>query len=382
MEESKIDIFISGDFAPQLRVNEVIKNKEFDKLYNDMLPLIKDANIAITNLESPLISEGTPIVKTGPNLKSPINSIHAIKYGGFTMVTLANNHIMDYGEEGLYSTIEICKKNNIDIVGAGSSLDNAKRIKYKECKGKRIAFINVAENEWGTTQGPEAGANPLDEVGVFYSIREAKQKADIIILIIHGGHETYELPSPRMKKLYRYFIDIGADAVVGHHTHCFSGHEVYKNKVIVYSLGNFIFDHLHNKNNTSWNKGTAVTLSISDTKVDFKLHPFYQCNETVGITLFNTTENDNFNKEVIVKMKKIQDDKLLQLEFERFINSQKRMYTSFLEPTRNKYILAAMNRGLLPRFIKGKKKNLLLNIIRCEAHRDIVEYILSEKTNK
>lgn len=383
MKESKIDIFISGDFAPQLRVNEVIQNKEFDKLYNDMLPLIKGADIAITNLEVPLIEKGTPIAKTGPNLKAPIISIEAIKYAGFNMVTLANNHIMDYGEEGLYSTMKICKNNNIETIGAGNSLKNAKKIKYTESKGKQIAFINVAENEWGTSQGIEAGANPLDEVGIFYSINEAKQNADIIILIIHGGHETYELPSPRMKKLYRYFIDLGVDAVVGHHTHCFSGHEVYKNKLIVYSLGNFIFDNLHNRTNTSWNKGTAVMLSISNSnKVDFKFHPFYQCNEKVGITLFNTKENDEFKDEANTKTKKIQDDRLLQLEFEKFMNSQKRMYKSFLEPTRNKYILAAMNRGLLPRFIKGKKKNLLLNLIRCEAHRDIVEYILSKNNDK
>lgn len=382
MKESKIDIFISGDFAPQLRVNEVIQNKEFDKLYNDMLPLIKGADIAITNLEVPLIEKGTPIAKTGPNLKAPIISIEAIKHAGFNMVTLANNHIMDYGEEGLYSTMKICKNNNIETIGAGNSLKNAKKIKYTESKGKQIAFINVAENEWGTSQGIEAGANPLDEVGIFYSINEAKQNADIIILIIHGGHETYELPSPRMKKLYRYFIDLGVDAVVGHHTHCFSGHEVYKNKLIVYSLGNFIFDNLHNRTNTSWNKGAAVMLSISNSnKVDFKFHPFYQCNEKVGITLFNTRENDGFKDEANTKTKKIQDDRLLQLEFEKFMNSKKRLYKSFLEPTRNKYILAAMNRGLLPRFIKGKKKNLLLNIIRCEAHRDIVKYILSKKTD-
>ena len=78
----------------------------------------------------------------------------------------------------------------------------------------------------------------------------------------------------------------------------------------------------------------------------------------------------------------IQDDILLKQEFDSFVNSQKRMYKSFLEPVRNKYIVAAMNRGFLPRFIKGKKKNLLLNIIRCEAHRDIAEYILSEKQTK
>jgi poly-gamma-glutamate synthesis protein (capsule biosynthesis protein) len=71
------------------------------------------------------------------------------------------------------------------------------------------------------------------------------------ILIVHGGHETFEYPRPRMKKLYRYFIDVGVDVVIGHHTHCFSGHEIYKGKPIFYSLGNFVFDQ-------NWSKKTSV----------------------------------------------------------------------------------------------------------------------------
>ena len=102
--------------------------------------------------------------------------------------------------------------------------------------------------------------------------QEAKANADFLILIIHGGHETYELPSPRMKKLYRWFIDLGVDAVIGHHTHCYSGSEVYKNKPIVYSLGNFIFDS--KIRDASWNYGVFAVLSLSADRVIIELVPF------------------------------------------------------------------------------------------------------------
>jgi len=241
-DNNTINIFISGDFAPSLRVSELIQNQEYHKIYNDMLPIIQEADISITNLELPLIDKGTPIDKTGPNLKAPINSIEALKFARFNMVTLANNHIMDYGAEGLFSTIKICKENNIDYLGAGSCLNEAKQVKYIYCKNAKIAFINVAENEWSSTFGNEPGVNPLNEISIFYQVKEAKQNADYTILIIHGGHETFEFPSPNMKERYRYFVDLGVDAVLGHHTHCFSGHEIYKGKLIIYSMGNFIFD--------------------------------------------------------------------------------------------------------------------------------------------
>lgn len=382
MDSNTIKIFISGDFAPQLRVNEVIQAKEYNKLYNNILPIVQEADISITNLESPLINKGTPIPKTGPNLKSPPKSIEALKFVGFDMVTLANNHIMDYGAEGLFSTMDICKKNGIEYLGVGVSLEDAQKIKYKVCKGKQIAFINVAENEWSTTQENEAGANPLDSVSLFYQINEAKQNADHTILIIHGGHEGYELPSPRMKKLYRYIIDLGVDAVIGHHTHCYSGHEVYKGKPIVYSLGNFLFDSPHNRNNTSWNKGCTITLNISGNRINFELHPFYQCNDRVGISLYNESEKEEFFQKAGEKTVLIQSDVKLIKEYDDFIHKQKKMYQSYLEPTSNKYILAAINRGIIPRFIKNKQKLLLLNLIRCESHRDIVTSVLSDTKNK
>ena len=377
-----INVFISGDFAPINRINDLIVMNEYDKIYNDILPVIRESDISITNLELPLIEGGTPLSKTGPNLKAPSESINALKYAGFNLVTLANNHIMDYGTEGLKSTIRICKDNDIDFVGAGESYQEAKQVKIIESKGKKIAFINVAENEWSTTYDNSPGTNPLDEAGVYYQIREAKNSADYVILIIHGGHETYELPSPNMKKLYRYFVDLGVDAVVGHHTHCFSGFEIYNSKPIFYSLGNFIFDFPNRRNNSSWNKGFAVNLILENGKIDFKMHLFYQNNERVGIQMFNLEEIEKFNIENQRKTEIIQSDQLLKSEFDKFLIKQEKAYLSLLEPTNNKYILAIMNRGWFPRIINKYQSMLLLNIIRCESHREIVINTLSKRKHQ
>lgn len=372
----EISIFISGDFAPRHRVSEVIRNKEFSLLYGDVLPYIQKADISITNLESPLIDDGIPIPKTGPNLKSSIESVEALKYAGFDMVTLANNHMMDYGAEGLYSTISTCENNGIRCIGAGRNFIEASKICYFERKGKTIAFINCCENEWSTTVDANPGCNPLNEVNIYYQIQEAKANADFVILIIHGGHETYELPSPRMKKLYRWFIDLGADAVIGHHTHCYSGSEVYKNKPIIYSLGNFIF--YKKTPNPSWNIGVFSILSLTNEGVKIKLYPFEQFNSKMGLCLLAPDETNRWKQINKDKTEIINNDTKLTEMFEAFCSKNERLYRSYIEPNSNKYILAAKNRGWLKRHISGNKALLYLNIIRNESHRDLLLQLLKK----
>lgn len=377
MKDSEtIKIFISGDFAPRARVISAVDKCDYQGIYNDILPIIQDSDFSITNLECPLVENAEPIAKTGPNLKAPVDCIEAIKFAGFDMVTLANNHAMDYGAVGLKSTMDLCKKKGIEFIGAGSNLSEAQSIKYFDIKGKKIAFINCCENEWSTTHDNTPGCNPLDEISLFYQISEAKSNSDYTILIIHGGHETYELPSPRMKKLYRWFIDLGANAVVGHHTHCFSGYELYKGRPIIYSLGNFIFDS--NKRNTSWNIGAAVVLSIHNDTIEFNLYPYTQCDDSVGVHLFNDDKTKEWFSEQATKTLLIQDDYALEREFDKFVSKQENLYRTYLEPKSFSLIQAAKNRGLLPRRIRGTKALLYKNIIRAEAHRDIILKLLSK----
>ena len=378
--DNEIKIFISGDFRPIGRINKLIENQNYDLIYNDILPIIKDSDISITNLECPLIENGIPIKKTGPNLKSSIKSIDALKYAGFNMVTLANNHMMDYDIDGLNSTIKICKKNDIEYIGAGQNITEAQTIKYFSIKNKKIAFINCCENEWSTTFGDYPGCNPLNEIDIYNQIKEAKSNSDYIIVIIHGGHEMYEYPSPRMKKLYRWFIDLGVDAVIGHHTHCFSGYEIYNKKPIVYSLGNFVFDNSKMRNNI-WNYGAAAVLSISNNNLKLILHPYSQCNDKPGCTLLDDNKKEIWFKNENAKSIKIQNDKLLLDEYLSFINMKEKLYRNYLEPKSNKYIIAAKNKGILPRRINKEKALLYLNLIKTESHRDILLHIL-QNNNK
>lgn len=378
MNTNKINIFISGDFAPNLRVSKLIFNREYEKLFNDILPIIQNSDLAITNLEVPLIDKGIPIDKTGPNLKASPLSIGALKFAGFNLVTLANNHIMDYGEDGLTTTIKACLDNDIEVIGAGKDYNHASEIKYKVLSGKRISFINITENEWSTTQGDYPGANPLDIINQYYQISEAKRNSDYLILIIHGGHEHYDLPSPLMKKLYRFFIDLGADAVIGHHTHCFSGFEFYNDKPIVYGLGNFIFDRFNRNYSSSWHRGCAISLLIEESKINLEFYPYSQCTEKIGIQLFDEIAKSEFLAEVIEKEKIIKSDDLLNEKFKNFKLTQTKKYQFYLEPFQSKFIYFAIKRNIFPRFIKGKKRLLLLNLIRCESHRELVMSILNE----
>jgi len=371
-----IDIFITGDFAPRMRVNQMIETGAYSSLFNDVLPLIAQADISITNLESPLLEKGTPIAKSGPNLKSPVKSIEALKFAGVSMVTLANNHIMDYGYEGLASTIKLCEQNDIRHIGAGDNLQKASEIQFFTVKNQRLAFINCCENEWSTTQGNLPGCNPLDEISLFHQIEKARQNAQYVIVLVHGGMETFENPSPRMIKLYRWFIDLGADAVISHHTHCFSGYEIYHDKPIVYSLGNFIFDSARRK--TSWNIGAAAVLSLENTSISLKLHPFRQCDEEPGVKLLNQEETDSWLKQAKEQSLLIQNDQWVKEQFDKFVKQKAKLYYTYLEQSSSKLILWAKSKGILPKAIRGKKRLLYLNLLRAESHREVLLSLLSK----
>ena len=157
-----------------------------------------------------ITSDFSPIRKTGPNIKAREECIELLKQGYFNALSLSNNHIMDHGEKGLLSTMRLCK-NNIDFFGAGRNLEEASQIFIKTIKDKKCAFINISEDEFSSAQNDSAGANPLNPLKNYYSIKTAREKADYVIVIIHEGHEGYSLPSPRMMETCRFFIDSGVD---------------------------------------------------------------------------------------------------------------------------------------------------------------------------
>lgn len=373
-----MEILIAGDYCPQNRISQLIEKNDFESVFGEIRDIVLKADYSIVNLECP-ITKGTekPIKKCGPSLQSSEKGIEALKWVGFQCVTLANNHILDYGTVGLSEAKKSCERNGLDTVGGGVNSVEASQVLYKTIRDESIAIINCCEHEFSIAKEDEAGSNPLNPIRQYSDIVEAQKKADYVIVIVHGGNEYYQLPSPRMKETYRFFIDAGADAVVNHHQHCYSGYEIYKEKPIVYGLGNFCFDDpcLVDDN---WNKGYIVKIHLQD-KVRIELIPYNQCGSEPKVRLLDSKEDKVFENEITRLNSIISDDKLLNDRYSSFLKNSESIMRILFSPYTSKITKGLCRRHLLPNFVTSKKKLELLSYIQCESHLSKVIQYLSSK---
>lgn len=371
-----IRMLIAGDFCPQDRVATLIEQDDYASVFGDISEYTKQADYSIVNLEAPVVeTKVKPVEKCGPNLKCSAKAVEALKYAGFDMVTLANNHFYDYGDEGVKQTLDACEGEGIAVVGGGMNIIEASRIVYKEIKGVKIAFINCCEHEFSIATETSAGSNPLNPIQQYYAIQEAKQNADKILVIVHGGHEMYQLPSPRMKELYRFFIDAGADAVVNHHQHCFSGYEIYDYKPIIYGLGNFSFDRIQFRDNI-WNDGYMVMLNIDKENIWIESIPYIQGNEQAGIKVLD--ERTEFDSKIEALNAIIEDDIKLKKEHEKWMKKTSSGYRLALEPYQGKFLSILYHRNLLPSFLTKRKSLRIFGYIGCESHLDRLRFCVKD----
>lgn len=378
-----MNILIAGDFAPVARLAKMMEGKRFPEVFpKGLRDVIKSADYSFVNFESPVVEEGyKPIPKCGPNLKCPAEAAEAVRYAGFTGVTLANNHILDYGADGLRRTVECCRNQGLDVVGVGDNLKDAGKVLYLNKDGETLAVINCCEHEFSIATDTGAGANPLNPVRQFYRIQETKSHADHVLVIVHGGHEHFQLPSSRMVETYRFFIDAGADAVVNHHQHCYSGYEIYNGKPIFYGLGNFCFDE-ESLRNCFWNQGYMVALDFSDEAAGFALYPYSQCNETASVELLHGEDRKGFDKELDALNHIISDEVQLNERLRTYYGKCSKGELSILEPYDSRVTRKLYSLGLLPSFIKGRKIASVLNHIGCESHRDKMLFCLDKQLSK
>ena len=371
-------IIVAGDYSPLFDLQETLDRGDFESVFGSLRPFINDADYSIVNFETTVsdLVEGK-IQKCGPHLKTNENSIRALKYAGFDCVTLANNHFRDYGDYGVKMSIDSIERHGLDYVGGGNNLSDASKTLYKSIDGKRIAIINACEHEFSIADNEHGGSNPLDLINQFNAIVEAKQCSDYTIVIIHGGHEHYNLPSVRMKKAYRFFIDAGADVVVNHHQHCFSGYEVYKEKPIFYGLGNFCFPNMVKvEAPTFWNYGYMVSLDFGEGGIAFETIPYRQCFHGVGIEFLQ--DKEDFEKQIAEINKIIQDDIVLKQKMEIFFSNDSRKSRFIWEPYRGKFFKGLYYYHLLPSLVtrRGDKLTMLYSMLNCESHRDRMMYLL------
>lgn len=373
-----ISLFIAGDIVPKgIQPEEFSKKGE--KIFETMKPYISDSDFSIANLEAPVIKEkATPIKKSGPCLGVAPTTVDVLKCVGFDIFTLANNHFFDQGQTGVENTINKCLDSGIITVGGGKNVKEARIPLILENKGKQIAIINACEHEFSIADNEHGGSNPLDLIQMQEDIDAAKQKADYIVLILHGGIEQYHYPTPRMKRWYRHFVDLGADAVINHHQHCINGYEVYNGKPIFYGLGNFYFPWGSQSRPESWKYGYAVRLTF-DKEISYEMIPYKQTTETV-----EPQDKYEFEKEIELLSLPIQDDFLLQQKLDEYIIDRENLLKTLLFPSMisKRYLVALANRGYLGRLYNDKQNYSLKNKLTCESHFELFQRLFTILTKK
>ena len=342
------------------------------------VPFIDSTGIHnLTNLCEMSKKENIHIVLS--TLQGQPAAVDAVKYAGFNVCTLANNHILDQGTKCCIETRELLENAGIKTVGIGKNSAEAATVLYINQKEKgTLAIVNCCEHEFSIATATTAGANPLNPIQQYYNIQEARTKADYVLVIVHGGHEHYALPSPRMKETYRFFIDAGADAIINHHQHCYSGYEIYHGKPIFYGLGNLLFDHKSERHGP-WNEGFMVSLRLDkQTLPQFELYPYTQCNERPSVIPMNEAERKIFAERIDKLNQIISNEDQLNTTFETWAQKTSRNFLVPFQPYCTRTAKRLFVHGLLPSFITRKKRYQILNYLNCEAHLDKLRTVVSK----
>ncbi|MGB9911288.1 MAG: CapA family protein [Microgenomates group bacterium] len=232
-----ITLIAVGDVMLGRTINyHSVKNNNFTWMWEKTVNELRSADLTLINLESPLV-ENCPVTTSGMIFCGDPKNIEGLKFAEIDLVNLANNHIANYGKKGIENTINLLNGANIVPIGTNTPV-------YKNIKGIKFAFLGYSD--FAVPQE----ISQVKKEKIIQEIAQAKTQADIIIISFHWGEEYTNQPTSRQKELAYLAIDSGADLVIGHHPHWIQPEEFYKEKLIVYSLGNFIFDQFWSEKTT------------------------------------------------------------------------------------------------------------------------------------
>ncbi|BAV33656.1 capsule biosynthesis protein [Sulfuricaulis limicola] len=301
------DIMLGGTAAPEMQ------KYGYDYPFEQTKDILKQAQIVFGNLEGPLTDGGAAGTAKQYVFRSPPDKVApALARAGFNVVSLANNHTLDYGAEGLEDTRAALDKAGIRHAGAGRNAAEARQPVYMMADGVTVAVLAYSltfpEEFWA---GPDKPGTAFGhEKHVRADVAAARQTADIVVVSFHWGQEGKTELRDYQTQLAHAAIDAGAAAVLGHHPHILQGVERYKDGVILYSLGNFAFGSFSNTATRSaialltfrdrqWRELKMVPLNVKNAEVVFQPRPLVgrdaaevvgqlqQLSQSLGTTLEN-----------------------------------------------------------------------------------------------
>ena len=369
-------IVLGGDLCPFGRVEDEMKVGAVGAVFHDLLPLFAGADFTLVNLECPLVGSSSPILKAGPAYRADPRCVNGLKNAHIHAVNLANNHVMDHGARGLRLTLDTCEAAGIACVGAGRNRAEAGRLLIREISGLRVAVLGMAEREFSIAGEDAWGAQPLDLIDFCRIVRAAQGGYDRLIVLLHGGAELYPYPSPRLQKTCRFLVEQGAHAVVCQHSHCAGACETYLGAPIVYGQGNLIHDIAGMP--PLWYTGFLVRLRADQSTPCFGLEllPFQQSRDCPGVQLLTGDEEIGFRRQVDERSAILQLPEELERLWRQFCASQRPMYFSYLRG--HGRLGRRLNRRVKFAEWMFSREDLLvlLDLFRCDTHREALESIL------
>lgn len=371
------NIIIGGDICPIGRNKNLFEAGDAKHIFNDLLSEFERADFSIVNLECLFIDVETPIFKHGPVLGVNSKCIKGIKNASIDLVNLANNHIMDYGAQGLRHTLEVCKEYAIRTVGAGENLGQARRFHIEDLNGIRIAVLGLSEHEFSIASRNSYDANSIDLIDYVRNVRSNKKDFDYLIVLLHGGNENFPYPSPRLRETCHFLVETGANAVVVQHTHCAGGYEKYKNAYIAYGQGNLIFDSPGR--DQAWYKGFLLKLTICrNFSSEIGLIPYVQSGPQPGAHRMKKADENVFLQCLKERSEHIPDETFLGRKWSEFCEERMNFYLSKL--LGHNPIMSRLNRkGHIIKYLYFKKSlAVTYNVFCTEAHRYVLETIFEK----
>lgn len=352
-------------------------------------------DICVCNFEAPIANSerDKKTVKAGPSLCQDKESVECLVNTGFNLVSLANNHIMDYGKVGLNNTIDALAKNNIPVIGAGFTFEEAYKPYFFEVDKTKVAFIALGQAEFGVFKHEkiDCGYAWINHPTINNLISETKKKVDFLYIITHAGVEQIIYPLPEWQTRYRELIDCGADCIIGSHPHIVQGYEIYKKKHIFYSIGNFYFHEkkIKEESQREWNRSiitlvdtanpyivSIIPVSLKNNVIDIEESPDFELDIATRSHLLLDTEK------YIVTMNEIAE-KLWNKYYRNYYIRTIRREKTDINNLSLKQILKYSLKRIINKFRLGNWKvsptidnTMLLHNIQIESHRWMVERYL------
>ena len=279
----RVSLMAVGDVMLARKVERLMQNHGTDYPFVRIENKLQEADITFGNLESPLSDRGTPLPGKGICFRARPEMAARLKQAGFDVLSVANNHSLDYDTDAFLDTLDLLRSNQIEPVGGGRNIDEARQPIIIEKNGLRIGFLAYTifadiyyDHRYRRTfKATEtiSGVAPLEQELILEDLAALRPQVDVVIVSLHWGTEYSRYPDPGQQELGRALIDGGAGLIIGHHPHITQGFERYGNGLIAYSLGNFIFDqnqHLFTR------QGLILDLQLTaDGLSDLKVWPVF-----------------------------------------------------------------------------------------------------------